>query len=311
MASAGSVKFPVVGHLVSHLVTGAADSSYRPPERISAQQLSGLPLLRHIGELLDHNRQVVVHKGGRVEPGLVTLHPPLGKRGKNNARGTPEGPKTGSRQRTTARGSPVARSGPTSEAAPFVGDTAVTTSGIDSVLDAYPEFRVQHCVDGVVIVGTVQPIRGLTDTATIFVRIDEQLHTIAPSAWWECGVWIGPRHTNYGEASICAFEPSDASWHESHGLVELVDLYTVWVVRHLHLRLVGRWPGPQRLHTVRERLREHMPGELCGCGSLTPYELCHRARDMMVPAFDRASEFYRIFKRGERTPPKWASKIPA
>ena len=92
--------------------------------------------------------------------------------------------------------------------------------------------------------------------------------------------WIGPRHTNYPDGSICAYEPSDGTWSFGNPLVELFDLYSVWALRHLHLRTFGRWPGPQAVHRPYERLLELNPEEHCGCGSQArTYAECCRPED--------------------------------
>lgn len=89
-------------------------------------------------------------------------------------------------------------------------------------------------------------------------------------AWgfWTTGVsktWIGPRHTNFPDGSICAFEPRDRTWTLGNSLVTLVDLYSVWAVRHLYLEKYGKWPGRQSVPIAAERLLELGGNELCGC----------------------------------------------
>ena len=48
-------------------------------------------------------------------------------------------------------------------------------------------------------------------------------------------------------------------------LVTLLDLYTLWVLRHVHLKEFGRWPGYQSVHHPYERLLELQDNEFCGC----------------------------------------------
>jgi hypothetical protein len=78
--------------------------------------------------------------------------------------------------------------------------------------------------------------------------------------------WIGPRHTNFPDGSICAFEPLDGTWKFGDPIVQLLDIYTVWALRHLYLRQFGRWPGYQSVHFAGERLLELRDDEHCGCG---------------------------------------------
>ena len=66
--------------------------------------------------------------------------------------------------------------------------------------------------------------------------------------------WIGPRHTNFPDGSICAYDIRDATWAFGDSLVELLDLYTLWALRHLHLSTLGRWPGAQSIPHAYERI---------------------------------------------------------
>jgi hypothetical protein len=95
--------------------------------------------------------------------------------------------------------------------------------------------------------------------------------------------WIGPRHTNFQDGSICAFSPDDGVWSEGDDLRTLLDLYSVWALRQLYLEVFGRWPGKQyglvgadyRVQAF-YRQRECRDDELCGCGSetLRYFECC-------------------------------------
>ena len=90
-------------------------------------------------------------------------------------------------------------------------------------------------------------------------------------AFWDHGIWglqgIGPRHTNYGDASICAYDSRDGTWNYGDPLVALLDLFAVWAVRHLFFSQFGRWPGPQASFSPFERLREYRDDEHCGCAA--------------------------------------------
>ena len=122
-------------------------------------------------------------------------------------------------------------------------------------------------------------------------------------AWWDVGIRVGPRHTNYGNGSVCSFEPDHRTWTSGDSIVALFDLNAVWIARHLFLRHFGRWPGDQVLHTAHERLSEHRRGELCGCGSLQLYEHCHRDADTKTSAYDRLQEFRcRVDDPGRQVP---------
>jgi hypothetical protein len=123
-------------------------------------------------------------------------------------------------------------------------------------------------------------------------------------AWWTDGFWIGPRHTNYGNASVCAYELTDSTWSRGRDLVALLDLISTWIVRHIHLLELGRWPGGQALHTSYERLTEIRAGERCGCELPLLYDDCHRSGDAARPERDVVLEFTTKFPVPWRRPPR-------
>lgn len=113
--------------------------------------------------------------------------------------------------------------------------------------------------------------------------------------------WIGPRHTNYPDGSICAFEPSDGTWKFGDSLVSLLDLYSLWATRHLHLERLGRWPGRQAAVDPYERLSEIRDDEFCGCerGDALYSECC---KDSDSKRRSEGVDFVR--RTGLRKPPK-------
>jgi hypothetical protein len=131
----------------------------------------------------------------------------------------------------------------------------------------------------------------------------EPLRRVSSWAWWTTGIWVGPRHTNYPDGSICSFEESDGTWNTRDSLVPLLDLHSVWLVRHLHLRHFGRWPGRQVLHTAYERVAENGACEFCGCDSGELYAACCQQRDLAIPPHIRYRKFIRHFRTRERRPP--------
>lgn len=116
--------------------------------------------------------------------------------------------------------------------------------------------------------------------------------------------WIGPRHTNFPDGSVCAYEPSDGTWSFGEPLVDLLDLYSVWALRHLHLLTFGRWPGPQAVHRPYERLLEINPEEHCGCGQDRRYVDCCRDRDLARDRIADAIDFLLWSGGTLRTPPQ-------
>jgi hypothetical protein len=132
-----------------------------------------------------------------------------------------------------------------------------------------------------------------------------------PCAWgfWTAAAetrWIGPRHTNFQDGSICAFSPDDRAWSEGGDLRALLDLYSVWTLRHLHLEVFGRWPGKQyALLGADPRVQayyrwiECKDDELCGCGSETRrYSQCCKPSDLQWDVIELMGYFLRQIKGG-------------
>jgi len=147
---------------------------------------------------------------------------------------------------------------------------------------AYPQWTARSTPGVTWLQGTLSPIPGLSDTALVTTKFPHDLSVAVESwAWWDMGVWIGPLHTNYGRGSICTHEIRHGTWVRGRDrLWQLLDLISVWVVRQMHVRYLGFWPGRQVLHTPEERLRDHLPGDLCGCDRLgLTFDACCRTRD--------------------------------
>lgn len=106
-------------------------------------------------------------------------------------------------------------------------------------------------------------------------------------AWgfWRAGrvgaTWIGPRHTNYLDGSICAFEKDAGTWTFGDSLVALLDILSVWAIRQLYVESFGCWPGPQASSYPYERLIEFQDTEHCGCAKPKGrYSQCCKPRDL-------------------------------
>lgn len=132
---------------------------------------------------------------------------------------------------------------------------------------------------------------------------------IAPRAW--AFEKIGPnarlmslKHTNFPDASICAFAHGYWPWPNADGLLGLVDIYVLWAVRKLHRDHLGWWPGPQLGTGSLYRVKEFDPREACGCGSNKKYGHCHMATDLLANPQVAAAEFHRNFhcEYGDRRP---------
>jgi len=170
--------------------------------------------------------------------------------------------------------------------------------------EAYPTLQTFADNDGMWLLAKSSVIRGLQRKATFLLALPHR-SGLWPRAWgfWtdaaEPTRWIGPRHTNFWDGSICAFSPNDRVWIEGGDLRTLFDLYTVWALRHLHLEVCGRWPGKQYGIVGADpraeayyRQRECQDNELCGCGSETlRYAECCKPADLRSDFVESASLF--------------------
>jgi hypothetical protein len=160
-------------------------------------------------------------------------------------------------------------------------------------------------------------LKGLEREATFLIAIPTKAG-FEPKSWayWRKGAnfqRIGPRHTNFGDGSICAFSPADGVWSDGGDLTTLVDLYSVWALRHLHLEVRGRWPGKQYtlvganpLAQAYYRSRECRDDELCACGSETKtYTDCCKKSDGLFKFTEMVTAFLREAPDGfpSRCPP--------
>ena len=152
-------------------------------------------------------------------------------------------------------------------------------------------------------------IVGLDKKATFLIALPYSAAYIQQSwAFWTTPInweWIGARHTNFPLGSICAFNPGDGTWTLGDSLIQLIDLYTLWALRHEHLKVFGRWPGRQHVIHPYERLTESSPNELCGCDKTgLRYGECCRPRDLSIPLLDRMRR-YTVYAGGsiDRSPP--------
>lgn len=161
----------------------------------------------------------------------------------------------------------------------------------------YPGVQLWEQEQGVWVLVESGLFPGLRQHAMFLVGVSYLRATVRSWAFWgdplAAPSWIGPRHTNFPDGSICAFEPTDGTWLFGEPLVALLDLYTVWAVRHLHLRIFGRWPGPQAVHMPYERVLELNADEHCGCGeSNRRYGECCRGKDLTRNRIKDAVEFF-------------------
>lgn len=272
-------------------------------------------LLATIGRHLDGSSFPVVMNRGVVMPGRapVLINPP-GKE-KQNERKAPRRPAADARPRAEGwawqAGGLRSRSRPwTSRDAPplVLAVDPAYQDPLASVRDAYPDAQVWQQEGGFWLTAGVALIPDCDRRARLLVAVSESHRMVRAWAFWDGGVlgstWIGPRHTNFPDGSICAFDLSDRTWVFGAPLVELLDLYVVWVVRHLHYEVFGRWPGPQSVPLLIERLLEVQDGELCGCEDpIGIYADCCKRRDEGEDVLRAAIEFLCLTQWAQRSPP--------
>lgn len=282
-----------------------------PVSQVPDPQGDGIARLAGIGEALDKGREVRVLNGGTVVLGTASPLPSPS----DEEEVASEGDGTG---RPAARQGQGSAGRPRSAGGSAAGGAARPDSQILGAAEAgvsqemlgvetdYPQL-VSFSTPGMTVLRlSVRPIMGLPDEALIVAFVPNNPR-IPPAAWawWSTGLWIGERHTNYWpQGSICAYEPEDGTWFRGRRITRLLDLHVVWVVRHLHLKRLGRWPGPQVLHTAFERLNEQSPGELCaGCESGQRYEQCCYELDREPSWYERFKELMRGGRQPRRFPP--------
>ncbi len=162
--------------------------------------------------------------------------------------------------------------------------------------DYYPGPHVwHHGTDGVWVLFKSRVLDGLPVHALFVVGISYARLMVRTWGFWAHElvkpVWIGPRHTNFNDGSICAFEPSDENWQFGDPIVSLFDFYSVWAARHLHLQVFGTWPGQQIAHYAIERILEQRDSELCGCGGVKRYSECCKGKDRREVQLSDAVQF--------------------
>lgn len=240
--------------------------------------------LKLIGEQLNQDRYprfrndgVIVPGDGAVQTQLPGLEMPHG-----NARQSP----FSARPRKRTSGWQRTPGGTADSAAPLRVEQLAQQleAQLDAVGTAYPDTKVIRQHHGAWLTYSSRIRNGLDRRARFFVAIPFSPSRLQAWGYWEGTVlqvkWIGPRHTNFPDGSICAFDPREPEPPGSHDLVGLFDIYTLWAFRHLHLELFGTWPGRQVGDFASERIFEFQQGELCGCArSARAYDACCRQDD--------------------------------
>lgn len=266
--------------------------------------------VRMLGLQLDRGIFPEVLDGGVVAPSAAAVPHYLGAETPNvGTRPFPVTPGTSSSGATSAAPSSETTTRPAG-ASTSVERSSIRTryeNELDSVETAYPGTRIWHDEDGMWLLSESSIVQGL-DRAAIFLVAFSWAHAGAKGwGFWRGRIgsvrWIGPRHTNFPDGSICAFHPADGTWVFGDPIVALLDLYTVWALRHLHLELFNHWPGPQAVFHPYERRLELHASERCGCGSGRTYRDCCASQDAARRIVPDAVSFAIQFAGGRREPP--------
>jgi hypothetical protein len=267
--------------------------------RLAEAQLAHL---RTVGVAIDGHQQPTVFDGGLVGFSDATESEVMKDVAQGQAHRSPAGSRQGRRARP--------RRAPAPDYA-FRSDALELAHGANfRRLATHYEASAFEDRNGVWVAVSGKPLghRGPAIHFLIAVPVDERL---SPRAW--AFEKLGPRarlmslkHTNFPDASVCAFPHGHWPWPNPAGLLGLVDIYVLWAVRKLHRDHFGWWPGPQVGPCAHYRLREFDRREQCGCGSNKRYGECHLAPDLLEDPKAAAAEFRRQFEcdYDDRRPPE-------
>jgi len=232
--------------------------------------------LQEIGFLLDENNitQIRVHNYGIVQVQNGSAQTSTSDEEKKNERQESSRPATQPRKRPFRWQRPAFGSWKACRPAPVVSTELREQylAELNQVCAAYPGAKVWHQTNGLWLITESLLLRGNWQKAH-FVTWIPFIRTWLVRSWgfWfapplKDPIWIGPRHTNSPDGSVCAFEPKDGTWVLGDPLFKLLDLFTLWALRHIHLQELDLWPGRQVGHYAFERLTEFRKDEYCGCG---------------------------------------------
>jgi hypothetical protein len=289
-----------------------------PSEEALAEEARAV--LQEIGAALDKHRRLRVYARGIVAVDPESPETSLLKENGDERQGKTRSA-TGSRKRS-ARREGSARGSRQASTAPRIGRDmlrAAYKGQVTELLAAYPDAQLFDDQDGIWLLAHSSILPSLRREAAFLIALPYQSGMrvrgwgfwTAPGHHW----WIGPRHTNFGDGSICAFSPSDDAWSEGGDLRTLLDLYSVWALRHLHLEVFDRWPGKQYTLVGADpqaqalyRQKECKDDELCGCGSETQrYSECCKPFDLRGNIIEQMTAFLRATGPGgfaNRQPPQ-------
>lgn len=272
----------------------------------SVKEPNTLNLLRKIGDCLERNIFPNVSDGGIVQvPSDARLSPLSMGTEKSDGYSTRRS-EARSRERPTRWEGSTQRSWTSGKTSQVIRPSLQSfyEEDLGNVCEAYPDTRVWRCTDGLWLLSKSRLIEGLDNSVTFLTGLSyTEPNMVRSWGFWAGAIWIGPRHTNFPDGSICAYEPRDFTWQIGESLVPLLDLYCLWALRQFHLQEFGYWPGKQSVHLTYERLNEFEDCEFCGCGSDKKYPDCCKLDDLSKKKLSVAIE-YITQTGGTRSPPR-------
>lgn len=281
----GIARFPRHGGVENVLVTSlTTQSEFLASIPFSPAQLA---TVRDIGSSLHLGETVFALKSGEI----VGSHSDKKAKENNNDGKQSCGPRASATE-------PRQRQGRTQAAAYSAGSFCGNRreyyqAQVGATRKQYPGTICRAEASGLWLVVPAYPL-GRPGPQVIFICAipDEKRARIVSWAFWRnfkfCA-WIGPRHTNYPDGSVCAFPPNQGFWGEGDRFVHYLDRSCEWCLRHIHLWSEKYWPGPQSGMGPHYQLAEGLPQELCFCRSGKEYYACCRNEDA-VNACDRSRD---------------------
>lgn len=189
---------------------GFVDTEVTSVGLIIIMYLSAQQTLQDIGYQLDNNIYPVVKNGGVIMPSELSVTSIMGEETKDEET-------TSRRSKTRAWKRAARRQRSPNKTPPLICADVQTQYGseLDAVYKAYPKTQVWHQQDGLILLTESEILFGLNRPATFLVVIPYAKNLVVKGwGFWVGSInidWIGPRHTNFPDGSICAFEQSDGT----------------------------------------------------------------------------------------------------
>lgn len=250
--------------------------------------------LKAIGNALDAGHRALVFDGGLVginderESEVIS----------NVAQG--KAPRPSTRPREGRRATSRTRGRSPGEAEPFRSGVIEAAYGVEfRLLAQHYEALAFEDKNGLWVVARTRPLGSHGPQVHLLVGAPVE-KGITPRAWAFDRIGHGAtllplKHTNFPDASICAFTKVSGAWSAQDGLLPLIDHYSLWVTKSWHRTLFGSWPGPQVGACALYRRKEFASSEWCGCDSGRRYAECHQGSDVLVSEKVAQNEFHSLF----------------